>query len=196
MFAFVENLTQMERSFFYIALAGTVFFALQSLFTFLDLGDAFESDGDYDADVDSELSFLGISVPFNLFSLRGIIAFIMMFGWMGFALSRTSLHPIFVFLLAFIAGFVMMVIIGGIYYAASRLKESGNVSLKSAIGKNGQVYLRIPEKQSGMGKVHIVLNGALKEFDALTEGEALQSGETVQVTDILNDKLLVKKTQK
>lgn len=196
MFAFVQNLTQVERSFFYIALAGTVFFLLQSLFTFLDLGDVFESDGDYDGDIDSEMSFMGISIPFNLFSLRGIIAFVMMFGWMGFALARTNLHIVLVFLFAFIAGFVMMAIIGGIYYAASKLKDSGNVNLQDAIGKEAHVYLRIPEKQQGVGKVHIVLNGALKELDALTEGETLQSGETVKVKALLNDKLVVEKFSK
>lgn len=190
---FIESLTALERMFFYIALAGTVFFLLQSVFTFLDLGDQFDSDSDFDGELDSDFSFLGLSLPFNLFSIRGIVSFMMIFGWTGLSVSRSGLNPFVAFLIAFVAGFVMMVIVGLIYYSIYKLGDSGNVNLKDAVGRQCEVYLTVPEKQEGLGKVHLIINGSLREYDAITLGERILSGEHAKVIDIMNDKLVVEK---
>lgn len=193
MIEYLNNFSPVEKGYFYIGLGGLIFFILQSVFTFLDLGDSFDADADMDGDVDSDFSWFGLGLPFNLFTIRGIISFIMLFGFSGVAFSKLDLSFIVVFLLAFLCGFIMMTIVALIYYMAMKLGESGNVTIKDSIGKQCEVYLKIPSNNTGIGKVHIVLNDSLKELDAITLGEEIKSGNLVEVTDIINDKLVVKK---
>ncbi len=55
----------------------------------------------------------------------------------------------------------------------------------------GTVYLPIPAERSGEGKVQITIAGAVREFNALTEGEALKTGTPIKVTEVVNESTLV-----
>jgi membrane-bound ClpP family serine protease len=192
---FLTSLTSFEKAYFYIALAGTLFFLLQSVFTFLDLGETFNFDSDFDGEMDTDMGFLGLSMPFHLFTIRGIIGFIMLFGWAGLGFSKSGTSPLYTFLIALLSGFVMMLIIALIYYSISKLKEDGNENLQTSIGKEAQVYLTIPAESQGFGKIHLVMNGSLREYEAITmEKETIKSGEVVRVVRVVNDKLVVEKS--
>ena len=72
------------------------------------------------------------------------------------------------------------------------MQQSGNIDVfKSAVGCEGTVYLTIPAERKGLGKVQITINNAIREYDALTDGEALQTGVPITVTEVLNDHTLV-----
>ena len=73
----------------------------------------------------------------------------------------------------------------------SRLTESGNIRISSAIGQIGTVYIQIPEKRSGMGVIQLVMQGATQERNAMTDGEALPSGVTVKVSDVIGENILL-----
>jgi hypothetical protein len=53
------------------------------------------------------------------------------------------------------------------------------------------VYLSIPQNLEGKGKVHIVVDGSLHEYDATTNGQQLPTGSHVRVVDILDDQVLL-----
>ncbi len=195
MLEYFKDLNGLQATYFYVALFSSVLFILQSIFTFLDLGDHFELDTNFDGDVDVDWSE-SLGLPFHLFTIRGIIGFFMLFGWSGFLFSKKDMHFVLTFFLSFLCGLIMMFVIALIYHFADKLGESGNVYLKSAIGKQGEVYIPIPEKNSGTGKVTVVLNDSLKELDAITYNDALKSGDIVKVIDVLNDKLVVEKINK
>jgi membrane-bound ClpP family serine protease len=191
---FLNSLTSFEKAYFYIALAGTLFFLLQSVFTFLDLGETFNLDSDFDGEMDTDIGFLGLSMPFHLFTIRGIIGFIMLFGWAGLGFSKSGMSPLNTFLIALLSGFAMMLIIALIYYSISKLKEDGNEDLETSIGKEAQVYLTIPANSQGFGKIHLVMSGSLREYEAITmEEEPINSGQVVKVVRVINDKLVVEK---
>lgn len=190
---FFDSMNGVQTTYFIIGVVGTVLFLLQTVFTFIDIGETFDLDADFDGEVDADLGFLGISLPLHLFSIRGIISFILVFGWAGFGLIRSGMNSWYAFLLALLCGFVMMLIISLIYFGVGKLSSSGNVDLKDAIGRQGEVYLTIPKGNDGMGKVHLVMNGSLKEYDAVTEKESIPTGEVVKVVDIVNDKLVVER---
>jgi hypothetical protein len=59
------------------------------------------------------------------------------------------------------------------------------------LGKTGEVYLSIPAQNMGKGKVQISVNGSVHELDAITQGEKIDTGAMVKVTDIMGDNLLV-----
>ena len=73
----------------------------------------------------------------------------------------------------------------------NKLTETGNTKITSAIGKVGKVYLPIPEKRKGNGVVQIVIQGITQEIEALTDGERLESGSSVQVIEVIEPNLVL-----
>ena len=96
-------------------------------------------------------------------------------------------------LLAVIAGLLMMVLMASLMYFMGKLTESGTLDLKKSVNKTGTVYLPIPPKRNGMGKVQIMLQG-FQTLDAVTDEEAeIPTGSLVEVTDTLEGEILVVK---
>ena len=84
-----------------------------------------------------------------------------------------------------------MLIVAYMMYLFYKMSESGTVDLKEAIYKSGEVYIPIPAYKNGQGKVHLKLSGALKELDAVTDGDALPTGTTIKVIEVLNNDILL-----
>ena len=89
------------------------------------------------------------------------------------------------------SGFVAMAIVGYMMYLFSRLGESGNVDLNEALFQTGEVYLTIPAGKRSVGKIHINIQGVMKEMDAITEGKTLATGSMIRVVEILDENLLL-----
>jgi hypothetical protein len=91
-----------------------------------------------------------------------------------------------------IAGGAAMFVVAYMLYQFSRLERSGNMNPLNALDSTGEVYLTIPSQLAGKGKVHVVVDGTLHEFEAETRGEVLRTGSQIKVIEILeNDILLV-----
>ena len=75
----------------------------------------------------------------------------------------------------------------------SGMQEAGNINVfKSAVGCEGKVYLTIPGERSGSGKVQITINGAVREYEAVTDGPKLATGAAVKVVEVIStDTMLV-----
>lgn len=96
-----------------------------------------------------------------------------------------------VILIAAGSGLAAMVTVAYLMYFFSRLAEEGNADLTELIFKNATVYLTIPERRKGKGKVHVTLNNSLREMEAVTEGERLDNGKSVKIIEIIEDNILV-----
>ncbi len=182
-----------STAYFYIAVGASLFFILQSIFTFLGVGDNFEIDADFDAEVDFDIDVAdGLSMTMHLFTVRGIISFFMVFGWSGVILSSSGeLSGIAVFLISLGTGLIMLFLIALIYYFFDRISQEGNVDLRQAIGKQGSVYIPIPKRNEGIGKVQIVLSESLKTLDAIAKNDSISTGSQVKVVGIINEMLEV-----
>ena len=53
------------------------------------------------------------------------------------------------------------------------------------MGQQATVYLHIPAQQKGAGKIQINLQNRTMEYLATTAGDAIPSGATVVVTEVL-----------
>jgi hypothetical protein len=133
-------------------------------------------------------------VGLRLFTVRGLVAFFAIGGWVGIALIDVGLPPALACLLALLAGLGALVLIAAILRMSLGLQSSGNLDLDNAIGLIGDVYLRIPANQQGVGKVTIILQGRSIEIDALTEeSEGIGTGSQVLVQARRGDRLVVKR---
>jgi len=182
-----------SNAYFFLAVGASAFFLLQSIFTFIGIGDNFELDTDFDADVDLDVGIAdGINMTLHLFTIRGIISFFMVFGWTGFILTNVGeLGGIAIFFISLGTGTLMLFLIALVYYMFESIAQEGNMNLEDAIGKKGTVYIPIPIKNEGIGKVQIILSGSLKTLDAIAKNKPIKTGSQVKVVGIINEMIEV-----
>lgn len=147
---------------------------------------------DVDGDADTAIDNDG-GIDFQFLSLKNLIAFFTIFGWTGIICLHSGIAPGMSALIATGAGLIMMLIMASIMYFMGKLVEDGTLKMKNAIGKSGSVYLPIPAKRAGMGKVQIQVQG-FQTLDAVTDNETeIPTGAIVEVVEILNNQILIVK---
>lgn len=184
MFEFLQNLEPLQQGFWYTAIAASFIFLIQTVLTFVggSHGDVVHSDFSGDTHADS---------PFQLFSFRNLINFLLGFGWGGVTFyGSIENRTLLIFVAALIgAGFIFLFFL--LILQIMKLTEDNTFQLENLIGRAGEVYLTIPADMSGKGKITISVNGTSHELPAMTEEkEKISSGDSVRVTYIY-DKILV-----
>jgi hypothetical protein len=180
-----------EQVFWVITIPATVIFLVLLVLTVLGS----DADVDVDTDVDADIAD-GDSIPFQFLSLKNIVAFFAVFGWSGIGFVNAGLHSWLVILLATICGLLMMTAMGALFYFMSKLAESGTLKMKNAIGKLGEVYLVIPAKRGGMGKVQLNVQGSIRTLDAITdEPETIPTSSIIEVINVIDEQILLVKKQ-
>lgn len=185
-----QGMSILGKIYWLIALPFSVFFVLQTILTFFG-GDGTDAHGDADASVDSDSG-----IDFQFLSIKNLIAFFTIFGWVGVVSLGSGINPVWSVILATIGGLIMMTIMATIMYFMGKLNENGALNLNSAIGKSGTVYLTIPSKRNGLGKVQINFQG-FQTLDAMTDAENdIANGTVVEVVDIINSEFLLVREMK
>ncbi len=182
---FFETMSPLLRTFWYIAIPTSLIFVIQTIMTFVG---ADASDG-VDADFDSNLH--GADAPFQLFSLRNLINFLLGFSWGGITFYNTISSPSLLICFALFIGLVFLFVFFIIIKQVQKLSEDNSFKLTNALNKSAEVYLTIPGQRSGKGKVMISVNGAFHELQAMTENEAIPTGAVVKVVKIINEDILI-----
>ena len=121
-----------------------------------------------------------------------MIAFFTMFGWVGVAAYKGGLNEWLVVLAALGGGMVMVLIMAFLFRNVSKLKYSGTMDITNAMNQVGEAYLFIPAKRGGVGKVHVKVQGTLRELQALTDDAAdIPTGKIIKVAGIINNNILL-----
>lgn len=165
-----------------------------AVFLFLVIISIFGSDVDSDVSggFDHPINADSDGIPFQFLSLKNIIGFFTMFGWSGLGFISLGLPAWQVIFFSLLCGFLMMLAMATLFYLMSKLAETGNKNIRNAIGRSGEVYLTIPPMRSGVGKVQVMVQGALETLDAITDDpEPIPTSSLIQVTDVINDQLLL-----
>ncbi len=208
-----NSLDALQHFFAYVAIPATLILCIQTILLLFGLGAG--GDGDLDSDTSGldtgdgtapdldapDLDTPDADVPdswdgegghtlepdpgLRIFTIRGLVAFFSVFGWAGLALSRSGMSGGLSTLIAFLLGLGAMVVLALMLRGALRLQSDGTMDLKNALGLCGTVYLTVPPRRQGTGKITLVLQGQLGEFEALTdEEEPLKTGQSVQVVGL------------
>jgi membrane protein implicated in regulation of membrane protease activity len=185
-----DTLTTLQKIHWWIAIPSTAVFLVQMIMMLVagadDVDADFDADGDFDGDMGDGM---------NLFSIKSIIAFLMFYGWSGLAAIQYGITAWWVItLIALGIGFLMMLFTAWLLFMLTKLQESGTMQIDNAIGQQGEVYLTIPAKKEGTGKIQVVVQGSLRTLDAVTEEtEDIKTGSFVEVVDVINGILVVKR---
>lgn len=175
----------MQQVFWVCALVGSAVFVIQLLLTLFGM-DSSDIDVDFDAGDTMDLGG-GLS----LFSIKSLVNFFVGFGWAGICLHSLIGNAVLLVLAAAAVGLFFVWMFFFIYKQTKKLEANGAFRIEYCKGRVADVYLRIPEKKSGRGKVQISVNGSVHELDAVTEGEAITTGRKVRITDIVGGEMLV-----
>ncbi len=128
----------------------------------------------------------------KLLTLQTIVTFLTVFSWVSIVCVSAGMQVLPSVLLGTAFGTAMMFLVAKLVQASAKLAENGILNLNNAIGETATVYLQIPPKGRGEGKVTMQLQGRFGEFDAVCESEqAIPTGAQVLVTDVLGDTLVV-----
>lgn len=183
----------MERTIYLIlGLTGSAILLLQVLMQVFGLAGDGDLDGGHDVghlghDGDAGAGSHDGSWFFGVLSLKALVAFAGLFGLTGLALLEAGWDPLPRALVAALAGLAGMLVVAFLMRGLSRLTSSGTVDLRNAVGAPASVYLRIPGRGQGAGKVTLEVQGRTVELLALTDGEAIPTGARVQVVALVGD---------
>lgn len=216
MFEWWDSLSVISQVFACIAIPATLILLIQTIAMLVGLD---TETGDVDVDVavdvnvdvevdvplDAADGVFGDDIPemdldpsglldLKLFTIRGIIAFLVVFGWVGFALDSAGASFVLTLVIAIVCGFAMMVFLAVLMRTVMKLRSDGNIDNRNALGVSGKVYLTIPAARTGEGKVNILVQGAYVEREAVTdEAEPIPTGSEIVVIGLSGQTTLVVK---
>jgi hypothetical protein len=181
----------MENIYLVCAVVGGTFLVCQVLLSLLGLGGDHALDADHDVGVDHDLHHeAGPDHAGSLFvtvlTFRTIVAALTFFGLAGLAASRSRPdEPAISLGAALAAGAGAMFLVAAMMKALHRLKADGTARIERAVGRCGTVYLTVPARKQGAGKVTLNLQNRTVEYHAVTPEEALPTGARVVIVAVV-----------
>ncbi len=181
---FLQNLDTLHQVFWYIAIPVSVIFIIQAILTFIGIDSSDGVEADFDGDFDGD-------APFQLFSLRNLVNFLIGFSWTGVLLYGNFENKTMLIFTALVVGVVFVVFFFFLMRQILKLSEDNTFRIENTIGRSGNVYLTIPEFKSGKGKIQVSVKGTIHELDAMTEQETILSGSIVRVKAVESGNLVI-----
>lgn len=185
-----QSLPDFEKIFWGFAILFSLLFLIQTIMSFAaGDGDAIIGDADMAIDGDD-------GIDHGFFTIKNFIAFFTIFGWTGIALSKGSVSKPVTIIVALLAGVAVVSIMVFIMRAMNKLRQSGTFQIRQSLHKTAETYLLIPAARSGFGKVHIRVQGSLRELNAVTDDVAeIPTGKLVKVTGVIDENILLVTSQ-
>lgn len=151
-------------------------------------------DGDFSGGHDAGTDYTGVDGGhgvsewfYEVISIRTLSAAATFYGLTG-ATARAwgyELTPSFV--LASVAGVGALYAVYWMYKQVYRLQHTGTENIRNAVGASAVVYVPIPGKRGGAGKVTFRLQNRLVEYLAVTEDEErLPTGTKVLIVGVVS----------
>ena len=184
----LEGITGVDVLFAACAIIGTVLFILYFILVMITGA----ADGMLEvAGFDFEMDAAGV---FHMFTLQGLLSFIMMFGIFGLAVSQSgdNTNAVLAVLAGTAAGTASMYLVAKVFQAMRSLESDGTVVHNKALGSRGTVYRRISPNKPG--QVQVEFQGALRTMSARSDDDAatLETGSLIEVVDTIGEILIVK----
>lgn len=183
------SLTLSMRVLWGVTLSASLIFVIQTILTFIgfDAGDSdFDAPLETDFNPDADATFEA-DPGMNLLTFRNFVNFFLGFGWSAILLQDSISSTPLLLIVSCLVGVALVAVIMLLFKWVSSMQQSGNINVyKSAVGCQGTVYLPIPAGRQGVGKVQITINNSVREYDALTDGEALRTGDNITVKEVIN----------
>ena len=182
-----------------VTLTASLIFIIQTVMTFIG-ADSGGMDTDFSGDFGGDVPDGGLDSPsdlghtgMNLYTFRNLVNFLLGFGWTAIILRSKIASTALLVIVAVVVGAGLVVAVMYLFKWLSSMQQTGTINLyKSAVDCQGSVYIPIPGHREGEGKVQVTINDSVREYNALTDGDALKTGTPIRVAEVINaDTLLV-----
>ena len=167
-----------------IAIVASAVFIIQSIMTFVGMDSETNFDGDFDGDMSADGA--GESTPFQLFTFRNLINFMLGFSWTAIALRASTESTSLMLVGGVVVGVLLVCAVMYLFKWMSGMQQSGTIEPEVLVGCKGSVYLTIPAGRTGEGKVQITVRSAIREYNAMTDGDRLPNEAPIRVVAVLN----------
>ena len=167
-----------------IAIVASAVFIIQSIMTFVGMDSETNFDGDFDGDMSADGA--GESTPFQLFTFRNLINFMLGFSWTAIALRASTESTSLMLVGGVVVGVLLVCAVMYLFKWMSGMQQSGTIEPEALVGCKGSVYLTIPAGRTGEGKVQITVRSAIREYNAMTDGDRLPNEAPIRVVAVLN----------
>jgi membrane protein implicated in regulation of membrane protease activity len=127
----------------------------------------------------------GTSWLFGMLSFRAVVSALTAFGLGGLAVNASGAPPIGSLGFAVFCALATMLVVAFMTHSMRKLEDDGTIHIQKAVGRTGTVYITIPAKKSGTGKVTVSVQNRTMEFQAITPNEELSTGTLVVVTAVV-----------
>lgn len=182
-----QTLGGIEKFFWAVALLFSFMFIIQTILAFVGGGDDDGASGDSDEYIDGDGG-----IDYQFFTIKNFITFFTVFGWVGLGCLKSGLPLGQVIIWSVLSGIAIVLIMFYLFSRMAKLRSSGTLQIQNALHKQAETYLRIPAVRGGYGKVHIRVQGSLRELRALTDDEVdIPTGKPVTVIGIVNESILL-----
>ncbi|HVC97687.1 MAG TPA: hypothetical protein VND64_28710 [Pirellulales bacterium] len=123
---------------------------------------------------------------FGVLTFRTVVAALTFFGIAGLAGTSADWPTPWTLVVSTGAGAGAMFGVHWMMQALHKLRADGTVRIQRAVGRPASVYLRIPSRKSGVGKVQVNVQNRTMEYEAMTsQEEELPVGARVVVVDVV-----------
>ena len=177
------NVNFLTTFYFWLAVIMTAFFLVKLvIFSLFGMDDG-----------EGDLVGTDVDEGFNFISLQSIIAFLMGFGWMGYAaLKSFNMNQLATFGSAFGVGLIFMLGTAYLMMLVKKLEKTVKKDKTTAIDKVGKAYTDFAP--NGQGRIEIEVNGQLTVAEAINNTDTeIKSFEAVKVVKVENDLLYIEK---
>ncbi len=181
-----QNLDPTLKAFWSVALVSSLIFLIQTIMTFVGMDAADGVSADFHGDASH-----GGDGPFQLFSFRNLINFLLGFSWTGITFYGTISSKVVLMVIAVMAGVGMVALFAYLISLLHGLAEDNSFNIADTVGLTAQVYLFIPATKSGKGIIQVSVKGSVHELDAVTAGDRIETGAMVRVTAVVDNNLLM-----
>lgn len=185
---FFDGMDTILKTFWFIAIPSSLIFIIQTIMTFAG------GWGDSDSDLGIDHILDGYEIPFQYFTLRNLINFLLGFSWTGISFYTTISNSFLLVILSLAVGCGFVYAFFAVIKQVQKLAEDNSFKISDTLTKTGEVYLTVPERMSGKGKVMVSVNGTIHELVAMTEEKKIQSGAIVKIVRIEDDNILIVET--
>jgi hypothetical protein len=182
---YFENLDPLLRTLWFIAIPASLIFVIQSIMTFSGVDSHDGLDADFDGDMHNG------DAPFQLFTFRNLINFLLGFSWTGISFYNLINNRMALIILALAIGSAFIVLFFMVIRQIEKLAEDNTFKISNTVNKTGSVYLSIPAKKKGTGKVQVSVRGSVHELDAITENDTIETSAAIRIVKVESNNLVV-----
>ena len=180
-----DAMSQIEHVYWVVALISGVLFVVVLVGTFLG-GTDVEMDS-VDVEIESDHG-----IGFQFLTFKNMVGFFTIFAWSGLASIHSGNSNMLTIIISLVCGAAMMFLMAWLFMFLNKQSESGTLRINNAIGQVGEVYITIGKERSTIGKIHVKVQGSLRELEAITDETAdLVQGNVIKVLEVISDELLL-----